>query len=436
MTPVRRLALIVSGAGLLALTALALVIQWWDNLAWFLAVAGAQGVVYALAVWSVWHCNSSRRIIIAIAGVAALMRLPVICMPPYLSSDVYRYVWDGRVSAAGIDPYRYVPEDPRLTALRDPEIFPHINRANSAVTIYPPVAEAIFFAVTRVSATVSAMKAAMAAFEIVTFILLVRLLAAEGLPTGRVLVYAWHPLPLWEFAGSGHIDAALIALTVAALVAARRWRLFGTGLLLAAASLTKFYPAVLLPALYRRRDWAMPVAFAGGTVLVYLPLIALGWHVIGFLPGYAREEGFDGTGAGFYLLGLIRQVPLLDGFGAWIYMVAATAILAGLATAVFHVRDTASAPARAATLAVAFVVLLSPHYAWYFAWLIVFACFVSPAALLWLTNACLLLYLIPVDSHILRDPYRFAIESIIYWPFAVLGLADLWYRRRCAIRSR
>jgi len=280
------------------------------------------------------------------------------------------------------------------------------------------------------------MKAAMAAFELVTFILLVRLLAAEGLPTGRVLVYAWHPLPLWEFAGSGHIDAALITLTVAALAAARRWRPFGTGLLLAAASLTKFYPAVLLPALYRRRDWAMPVAFAGGTVLVYLPLIALGWHVVGFLSGYAGEEGFDATGAGFYLLGLIRKVPLLGGFGAWIYMIAAAAILAALAAAVFHLRDTVSAPARAAALAVTFVVLLSPHYAWYFAWLIVFACFVSPAALLWLTNACLLLYLIPVDSHIVRDPYRFAIESMIYWPFAVLGLADLWYRRRCAIRSR
>ena len=225
MTPVRRRALTVSGVGLLALTALALVIQWWDNLAWFLAVAGAQGVVYALAVWSVWHGPSSRRIIIAIAGVAALMRLPVICMPPYLSSDVYRYVWDGRVAAAGINPYRYVPADPHLAALRDPEIFPHINRSNYAPTIYPPAAEAIFFAVTRVSETVSAMKAAMVAFEVVTFILLVRLLAAEGLPTGRVLVYAWHPLPLWEFAGSGHIDAALIAFVALALVGPARCRL-------------------------------------------------------------------------------------------------------------------------------------------------------------------------------------------------------------------
>ena len=136
-------------------------------------------------------------------------------------------------------------------------------------------------------------------------------------------------------------------------------------------------------------------------------MISLGWHVIGFLPGYAGEEGFDATGAGFYLLGLDPAGAVLGGLPTRGFTcVAAAAILAALAAAVLLVRDTASGPARAAAMAVAFVVLLSPHYAWYFAWLIVFACFVSPAALLWLTNACLLLYLMPVDSHIVRNPYR------------------------------
>src|SRR6202043_1141157 len=118
--------------------------------------------------------------------------------PPYLSTDVYRYVWDGRVIAAGINPYRYVPADPQLESLRDPDIFPNINRADSAVTIYPPTAEAIFLAVTRVSESVTAMKAAMVGFEMINCALLVWLLAAEGLPAGRVVVYAWHPLPLSE----------------------------------------------------------------------------------------------------------------------------------------------------------------------------------------------------------------------------------------------
>ena len=117
------------------------------------------------------------------------------------------------------------------------------------MTIYPPVAEAIFFAVTRVSERVSVMKAAMVGFEIVTFVLLRPSARGAGLPTGRVLVYAWHPLPLWEFAGSGHIDAALIAFVVAALCGGPAPACCLAGTAAGGRDTDKFYPAVLLPAL-------------------------------------------------------------------------------------------------------------------------------------------------------------------------------------------
>src|SRR5204862_2408317 len=74
-------------------------------------------------------------------------------------------------------------------------------------------------------------------------------------------------------------------------------------------------------------------------------------------------------------------------------------------------------------------------YPWYFAWLIVFACFIRSVALLWLTTACLLLYLVPVGLHIVRDDYRLAVESMIYGPFAALAAIGLWYYRRRATRS-
>jgi hypothetical protein len=81
------------------------------------------------------------------------------------------------------------------------------------------------------------------------------------------------------------------------------------------------------------------------------------------------------------------------------------------------------------------MVLVSPHYPWYFAWLIVFACLIRSVALLWLSTACLLLYLVPVESHIVRDAHRLAVETMIYAPFAALAVMDLWYHRRRAIRS-
>src|SRR3954467_15419637 len=88
-----------------------------------------------------------------VLGFALAMCLLLVGEEPFLSTDLYRYIWDGRVQAAGINPYAYVPADPALAALRDAAIYPHINRADYAVTAYPPVAQMFFLAVTRVAET-------------------------------------------------------------------------------------------------------------------------------------------------------------------------------------------------------------------------------------------------------------------------------------------
>ncbi|HEV2337106.1 MAG TPA: hypothetical protein VGS13_16485, partial [Stellaceae bacterium] len=186
------------GVVLIGLTAAGLYERRADEIGAFVALALGQGAVYLAALGVIWRAPASRRDLALIGAVAVAMRVIVLAAPPFLSSDVYRYVWDGRVLAAGINPYRYIPADPHLAPLRDETIFPRINRSTYAPTIYPPAAEAIFFAATRISASVTAMRMAMVAFEAIAALLLLRLLAAAGLPAARIIVYAWHPLPLWE----------------------------------------------------------------------------------------------------------------------------------------------------------------------------------------------------------------------------------------------
>ena len=442
----------------------------------FTATALALAIPYFAAAWVIWRARPARSTLVLGLTFAAAFRLFVVFSPatPYLSTDLYRYIWDGRVQAAGINPYRYVPADEALSKLRDPEIYEHINRRDYARTIYPPVAEAIFFLTTRLSENVLWMKATMVLFECVAMWALLHLLRSHGLPPQRALLYAWHPLPLWEFAGSGHVDAFMIAFILLALVARRAGRDGLVGLALAAATLTKLFPVILFPALWRRWRWRMPVVFAAAIVLAYVPYYctvgappksgvvpdflpgadpdtivarpvespAL-WKakvLLGFLPSYTHEEGIE-SGDRFYLLSLLPVRPLfgLDHpRGREVFIVLAALALGGAAAWAFLRReenDGLSPLRRTAAMGAIFITLLSPGYAWYFCWLVPFLTFAPSFALLWMTAVPSVLYMNWFHS---QAHEVFLLNSTIYLPAAWVGLsacAIRWRRQQIAARD-
>lgn len=415
------------GAALLLLTGLGLLLQQRGAHDAFVALALGQGALYLLAVWFVLRFGPFRRALVPILAVAAVMRLGVVLAPPHLSDDLYRYVWDGRVEAAGINPYRYVPSDTHLAALRDEAIYPNINRRTYAPTIYPPVAEYIFFLASRISESPLGMKAAMVALECASIAILLHLLALAGQPLERILIYAWHPLALWEFAGSAHIDAAVVLFVALALWARRREARWLTGIAVAAAALVKFFPAVIFPALYRRGDWKMPLAAAATVALAYLPFLGVGRAVLGFLPGYAAEEGLT-NGAGFFLWNLASVFLPVARTGSLAYVAFAGVVLFAVGLYVLLREETSEHVVTAAlALATLFTLLVSPHFAWYFAWLLAFLCLAPSAAVLYLSVASMLLYFIGGGPDL--DGGRMVVELAIYGPFAVLAVIE-WRRQR------
>jgi alpha-1,6-mannosyltransferase len=128
-------------------------------------------------------------------------------------------IWDGRLQGFAINPYLYVPVDSRLAGLRDDSIYPNVNRKEYAHTNYPPVGQIFFFVVTRVTQSILGFKGVLVVLDLVTMGLVAANLRAIGQPAERVIVYAWHPLPIFEFGGSGHIDALMICFIALALFA-------------------------------------------------------------------------------------------------------------------------------------------------------------------------------------------------------------------------
>jgi alpha-1,6-mannosyltransferase len=390
-----------------------------------------QAPLYGLAAWVVIAKPrlpatapiSGRAVLAFILLVGVAMRIIVLPCPP-ASSDVYRYIWDGRVQAAGINPYRYLPADEALQTLRDEAIYPNINRANYAPTIYPPVAQLVFFAATRLSETAVLMKTVMIGFEGIAVWAILQLLAARGLPANRVLLYAWHPLPLWEFAGSGHVDAMAIAFLLLAFVATDRRSPVLAGVALAAGVLVKYFPAVAGPATYKRWDWRLPVAFAAALAVLYLPYLGAGTKVFGFLGGYVAEEGFE-QGSGIFLWQLAGTIFRLPQHAFAFYFPLAAVVMAAIGLAALGLRRESKADLAAAMLlAVTFMVLFSPHYPWYFAWLIPFVCVYPLAAVIYLTCAASYLHL-----QIASWPPSLGDGLILYGGFALTLAGELAIRR-------
>lgn len=415
------------GCVLLALNAAGLYLQHKNNLPWFVGTVLVEGAIYLVAVRLVLIEKNGGSLAVVLL-FAVLLRISVVLAPPYLSDDIYRYVWDGRVQAAGINPYRFVPDSPELGRLQDALIFPHINRSDYAPTIYPPVAQFIFWAGTRVSESITWMKTVMVGFEALAVWALIRLLVSLGLPPERVLIYAWNPLATWEFAGSGHIDAAAIAFLVLALWMRRRNLPALTGITLACATLVKFYPAVIFPALYRRWDWRMPASFAATVILAYVPYAKAGLGVLGFLPGYLKEEGLK-SGERFYLWTLLQKARPAPWFNGTWYMGLLVLVLLVVAVWFTFRRPHAEGDflLHAAILASLCAVLFSPHYPWYFAWILPLMVFVPYVPMLYLSVAAFILYesrLQESSEALLRD------NTLLYLPFLLLIAVHWLWRRR------
>ncbi len=429
--------LIGLGAALLALTACGLMLGipgsvGAAHLARVHALVGLlvlSAAIYFGAVRLVLRCVWPRGTVWIVLGVGVALRALLLTSPPVLSSDIYRYIWDGRVQGAGINPYRFIPADPGLAFLRDAVIYPHINRADYARTIYPPFAQMVFGAVDWIWDSIMGMRLAILGFEALGIVCLLRLLPLAGLPHERILIYAWNPLALWSFASDGHVDAIAIGLLGLALLLRARHKDGWAGAALAAAALVKFLPLAVAPAFVRDgRFWRPALSglalIAGG----YAMYSGAGWHVLGFLPSYGKEEGLD-SGTGFWLLASVNTVLSVPQAATLIYAAAVATSFIALVVWILRrpvpINDAQALCRDTALLAAIAVVATSPHYHWYFAWLALPAVVAPSRALLWLATLPVLLIEEPIPGD------RFFWPSIIYVPAILLLLADL--RPRLAI---
>ena len=303
----------------------------------------ALAIPYGLACWWViagpppQHRRIQRAEWIIVLGAALAFFAVVFPLWPSLSGDPYRYVWDARVLAHGYNPLALAPESPLLAHLRDGVIYPHIYWVH-VPTIYPPAAQALYLLAYLIAPdNVLAIKAEMVTAVAMTAWLLIKYLRVRGQDPLRVIVWLWCPLVVVELGLDGHVDAAAIAVWLAALLLAERskqpWARGAVGALLGVATLIKLYPALFLLALGRRNDRWLYVAFGATLALGYLPFLQGGVPAFGFLGVYAGDTQSYGA-----LLFWLRNLFALIGVPAITVQVVVAVVAALVAGGVVWAR--------------------------------------------------------------------------------------------------
>ena len=391
----------------------------------FMVLALAAGIVYLIALYGFDRTRASRASFILLIFCALVFRATLWPMQPTLSDDLQRYRWDAKVQANGWNPYAVAPQDPRLAYLRDHyyEIMP----GRETPTIYPPVTELIFRATWKVFPGPTAFKVPFAAADVLVLLLLAWIFREEKDRAFRVAVYAWNPLVIVEFAGSGHNDVlALLGIVAGLALLKKRPALASASIAL--ATMAKVFPAVLLPVWFRRAGWPRKragwwaaVLAVAISVLVTLPY----WN--GLAAARANLAHYEANWKNYHA-SLYTIIDWMTGGGTRIPALASSAAMWGLA---FWLAWKRAEPARAAYLLLGTSLALWPNgYPWYFTWIVPLLCYFPNPAWLLLTVLQFLSYNVLIGYGILGQfKFDLFLQWVVYAPFYAL-LFGGWLLRK------
>lgn len=216
---------------------------------------------------------------------AIFLRFLLLFAFPSLSDDVFRFIWDGRLWNAGVNPFEQLPTYYLLPGNQvhglDSTLFNQLN-SPEYFTIYPPVNQLIFYISTAIFSTniwgsMFLMKCFLFACEVGTILLLPKVLIQLKIDVKNTLVYAINPLIIIELCGNLHFEAAMIFFLVLAVYLLLKKRVNWSAIAFALSVASKLLPLIFLPFLIKKIGWKKSIQYgmivAISLVILYLPIL-------------------------------------------------------------------------------------------------------------------------------------------------------------------
>ena len=346
-----------------------------------------------------------------------LFRLLSFWGEPIHENDIYRYLWDAKVSLSGVNPYKYAPSDILIEnqdIVLDKEVFNEIkvlrelkDKNNEffdrigyrdVPTIYPPFIQVMFMIpVSMFPDSLILMRMFFVIFDLGALLLIILILKHFQMNPCLSILYGWMPLVVIQLSSSGHYDSIVIFFIVFSIYLYLKDKMILSCFILALATLLKLFPIFIFPILFRKNCFKYCVVFMGTVVLFYVPYMLWGKvGMAGVFEGtviYNREWSYHSS-----IFSVIYEIFKI-GFSNSRQAFFLSKVLSMGIYCIFLIKWVCDNKREQIDilhkvfLSIAFLFLINPvGNAWYYCWVVPFLCFFSYRSWIYLSGLLMLSY--------------------------------------------
>jgi alpha-1,6-mannosyltransferase len=396
-------------------------------------------IIFCLYIVTIWLVR--KRIpqglegILIIVAFAVAFRMTLLFSGPVFSFDIYRYIWDGKVAANGINPFMYPPDANELAGLRDSSWI--LINHKFLKTGYPPLLELLFEFLYITFNSVMSYKVTFFLLDLGTIIVLYMLLRELKLDARNVIVYAWAPLPIVEISQTGHNDSLVVFFVLLAFLLMARGRNIPSAVAMSLAVISKLYPIFFAPVLFKRWGKRGTFIFFAVTLASHIPYLGVGWRIYETLLFVLNTTNFNGSifplvSNAFEYTGITSNPGLAAQFV--MYGIYGSLLLWAFVKSMTSLLDTQQLMEICFLLTGALLLVNRSFFSWYVIWIIPFLAFYMFKSWLLLSGTTFLGYLkydsLPPPDHEAVSPQTGQLIDIVeYLPFYVIFAYELAKRR-------
>ena len=376
----------------------------------FVEFAGALiigGLLVTLLIPLLKSISLSKRDLLILLGIGLFFRALFIGSMPIYEDDWNRYLWDGAVTAQGLNPYKYSPtevvegalsENPDIQHLRNYSLAnkgatdqysldkydgaPITSRINhpDLRTIYPPVAQGIFTWAALISPlNLEVLRGLYLVVDVLTFFLLIKTLQAYGRDAKWALLYGLNPLLIYSGYNVVHMDLLLMPPLLLSMLWVKQGAPVKAGIALSVASAVKLWPLLLAPIFFRqwRSQYGAYIMIALGVAVLSLFLNAPLLLSIGETSGLSAYTGEWERNSFIFpiMVSLFDHISIAPGQISRVLVALIVTLIALYYGFIAKAKDVDIPMALLVTTGA--LIFLSPTgYPWYLYWVLIFLPFV------------------------------------------------------------